>query len=274
MRIIAAMLAILLICTGSALAERVTITGQVTYRERIALPPNGTLNIGLVDLAAPGQPRVSAKGAIATPGQVPLTFTLNFEDSVVLPGHQYALTASISAGDGTVWFTTAEPFAIDPLAPAADIMIVLNRADRPAEPATAPEQPAKAVEPPSADATDIAPPPPLPPILDITWEAVTIGGNPVTRNVVSSLSIAQDMRAGGKGGCNSWFAQAELSEARLLFSAVAATRMACLSDAATAQEDAFFAALAATRSWRLEGETLTLLDSANAPLALLKKSPF
>ncbi len=45
--------------------------------------------------------------------------------------------------------------------------------------------------------------------------------------------------------------------------------MACLSDAATAQEDAFFAALAATRSWRLEGETLTLLDSGNGALVVL-----
>ena len=273
MRVISAVLAILLTWTGSALAERVTVTGQVTYRERIALPPNGVLSISLVHLAAPGQPRVSAKGAIATPGQVPLTFTLNFEDSVVLPDHQYGLTASISSGDGTVWFTTAEPFAIDPLAPAPDLMIVLNRAVQAAETPAAPEQPA-VVEPAPAETADIAPPPPLPPILDITWEAVSIGGNPVARNVVSSLSIAPDMRAGGKGGCNSWFAQAELNGNRLLFSAVAATRMACLSDAATAQEDAFFAALAATRSWRLEGETLTLLDSGNGALVVLGKSPF
>ena len=231
----------------------------MTYRERIALPPGGVLTVSLIDLAAPAQARVSAEAPIASPGQVPLTFTLNFEDSVVLPNHKYGLIAEISGEDGAVWFRNAEPFAIDPLSPAGDILIIVNMTPRD-EPA-----PEAATEP-----EPVAPPP----ILDITWEARTIAGKPVARNVVSSLSIASDMRAGGRGGCNSWFAQAEVSAERLIFSAVAATRMACLSDEATAQEDSFFAALAATRFWRHEGKLLTLLDAGGTELATLEKSPF
>jgi putative lipoprotein len=272
MRMIAAVLALLLTLAGPAMAARVTLSGEVTYRERIALPPNGVLTISLIDLEAPAGPRVSAQGKIATPGQVPLSFTLNFEDSVILPNHKYALTSTIAAEDGAIWFLSAEPYPVEPLAPAAPIVLVLNR---PAPEAT---EPPEATETPTVTEEAVLVPEPIaplpPPILDITWRATSIGGNPVGRLIVSSLSIAQDMRAGGRGGCNSWFAQAELNDTNLLFSAVAATRMACLSDDATAQEDAFFAALAATRRWRLDGDVLTLLDGANATLAVLEKSAF
>lgn len=50
------------------------------------------------------------------------------------------------------------------------------------------------------------------------------------------------------------------------FSAVAASRVACLSDAANAQETAFFAALDAGRGWRRNGEQLLLLDGSGAEL--------
>ncbi|HHY48805.1 MAG TPA: META domain-containing protein, partial [Alphaproteobacteria bacterium] len=40
------------------------------------------------------------------------------------------------------------------------------------------------------------------------------------------------------------------------------TKLACLSDIATAQEQAFFDALAAARFWRSDGSTLVLLDAA------------
>lgn len=255
MRIVLAMVALLLALAGPAFAAKVTLTGDVTYRERIALPPGGTLSVTLIDLAAPDKPRVSAKAPIASPGQVPLTFTMIFEDKVVVAGNAYALVAEISGEDGTVWFRNAEPYAVAPLAPATPILIIVSIV--PSEHAV--------VEP------EVALPPP---ILDITWQADSIGGAPVARGITSSLSIAADMRAGGRGGCNSWFAQAEVSAERLIFSAVAATRMACLSDEATKQEDSFFAALAATRFWRMDSERLVLLDAGGVALAALSKSRF
>jgi putative lipoprotein len=124
MRIILA-IATLLAFAGPALAAKVTLKGDVTYRERIALPPGGTLSVSLVDLAAPDQPRVAAKAPIGSPGQVPLTFTLNFEENVIVPGHQYGLVAEIS-GEDALWFRNAAPYAIDPLAPAAPLLIVVN----------------------------------------------------------------------------------------------------------------------------------------------------
>lgn len=260
MRMLVAILAVLLSLIGPAFAEKITLRGDVTYRERIALPSGGALTVALVDLATPNLPRVTAKAPIEGPGQVPLTFTLGFDESIILPGHAYALDAEITGEDGTLWFRTAEPYPVDPANPDASILIVVSRAPEPKEPPVVP--------------TAVPDQPSPSPLLNVTWQARTIGGNPVARNVVSSLSIAPDMRAGGRGGCNSWFAQADVSGDRLLFSAVAATRMACLSGDATAQEDSFFAALAATRFWRVDNERLTLLDNAGAELVVMEKSRF
>lgn len=260
MRLFVAFLVVLVSLVGPAFADKITLKGEVTYRERIALPPGGSLTVSLVDLATPTQPRVSAKAAIASPGQVPLTFTLNFDESIILPGHSYALDAEITGEDGALWFRTATPYPVDPMNPAAAIQIVVNIAPEPEEPPAVP-----------ADVPDQ--PTPLP-LLNVTWQAQSIGGKPVGRGLVSSLNIASDMRAGGRGGCNSWFAQAEVNEERLLFSAVAATRMACLSEEATVQEDTFFAALAATRFWRIDKEYLTLLDGGGVELAVLEQSRY
>jgi len=244
----------LLVSAVPALAEKLTISGEVTYRERIALPPGASLSIGLVDLAAPQTPRIAAKAALASPGEVPLNFNLNFDDSVLVAGASYGIVAEISGENGAVWFRNATPYAVDPRAPAAQILVIVSFTGQ----------------------TEVAAPPApaTPAILDITWVASSIGGNPVTPNIQSSLSIAADMRAGGRGGCNSWFAQAELGDTTLVFSAVAATRMACLSEAATAQETAWFAALAATRLYRLDGDRLVLLDEARTELATLSPSRF
>ena len=260
MRIVPALIILLFAMAGPALAERVTLSGEVTYRERIALPPDTTLSIALIDLATPDRPRLAAAAPIASPGQVPLTFNLGFEDSIILPGNSYALLAEIVDAAGTVVFSNAEPYRVAPLAPEAPILIVLS-------PVAAPAPEPELVEP-EAEAA------PLPPILDVTWRADEIMGEPVAGRSMVSLSIGQDMRAGGRGGCNSWFSQVRIEDNGLAFSAVAATRMACTNEAVAAQEQQFFAALAATRMYRLEGETLLLLDAAGTELVRMSRSRF
>lgn len=257
LNLVAAVAAVMLFAVAPAFAERITLRGDVTYRERIALPEGGTLSVALIDLGEPEQPGLAAAAAIASPGQVPLTFTLNLDTDALDPTHKYALVAQIAGADGTVWFKNAEPYLVDPLAPAEPIVIIVNFTGSLGTP----------------DVTDMPLEPAAPPaILNVTWNAQTIAGNPVARGSVSSLSIAPDMRAGGRGGCNSWFAQAQVGEQSLVLSAVAATRMACTDDALTAQETAFFNVLAETRFWRLDQDRLTLLDTAGTELAVLEKS--
>jgi putative lipoprotein len=255
-----AVLSLVVVCAASispAIAERLTLSGEVTYRERIALPADAVLRVQLIDTAAAaGAPaRVEARATISAAGQVPLLFTLNFDDRILEEGHSYALLAEISAG-GAIWFRNVEPFAVDPRMPAPAIVIVTSF--------TGTLQRHAAPPPPAVPAT--------PDILDVTWRAETIAGDPVLAQAETTLSIAADMRAGGRGGCNSYFAQAALAGESLRFSAVASTRMACTAAEVTAQEISFFEALAATRFWRLRDGKLVLLDAAGREVVVLAKS--
>ena len=78
----------LLLAASPALAAPVQLPGEVTYRERIALPDTAVLSIELIDLALPDRPRLSVSAPTGH-GQVPLAFTLTFEDSMILPQHDY-----------------------------------------------------------------------------------------------------------------------------------------------------------------------------------------
>ncbi|RYE87476.1 MAG: hypothetical protein EOP19_04190, partial [Hyphomicrobiales bacterium] len=123
----------LVLTLGAASAAQITLSGEVSYRERIALPENGTLRISLVDLAAPDQPRVQAEGAIASPGQVPLSFNLAFDDAIIAEGHLYGLRAEIISG-GQVWFRNTEPLPVEIAMPQAISIITTftGRVDDPA----------------------------------------------------------------------------------------------------------------------------------------------
>ena len=96
----------------AALAASLTISGEVTYLERIALPPQGTLRISLVDMTQPEQPRIKAEGAIASPGQVPLTFRFNLDDKVIATDRSYGLRAEILSA-GEVWFRNDTPLPLN-----------------------------------------------------------------------------------------------------------------------------------------------------------------
>lgn len=77
-------------------------------------------------------------------------------------------------------------------------------------------------------------------------------------------------RALGSGGCNRFTGGYTLEGDTLRFTPLAATKMAC-PDLET--EAAYFAALAATRGWRLAGDRLELLDEAGAPVARFERAP-
>lgn len=72
----------------------------------------------------------------------------------------------------------------------------------------------------------------------------------------------------GRAGCNHYFGSYDINGAELTLGPVAATEMWCAEPEGTmAQEQAYLVALQATAGYRVEGETLTLLDADGAPLA-------
>jgi putative lipoprotein len=254
MRFPIAVVCVAILLSTPAVAAKIDLPGQVTYRERVALPADAALELQLVDQTLPNlPPRLDVRAPIGA-GQVPLSFTLNFEDSLILPDHSYALIAAISTASGLL-FRNFEPYSVNPLAPAAPVLIVTNLVGRIETGASSSAEPAVAENP---------------AILDITWTATSIGNAPVLPRTRPSLSIGSDMRAGGSGGCNSWFAQAQIDGDMLRLGSITSTLKAC-TPAIDQQEKAFHDALTAATTWRVEGDELTLFGADGKPLLVFTR---
>lgn len=251
----AALALLTLLALGSAaMAEDVTFSGQVAYRERIALPPDSALTITLVSL--PDYRRVAgAHASLGGKAGSPIQFTLNVRSNVLKPTGVYGLVAEIRS-EGYITFTNTQPVPVDPLAPSGILIPVFHT---PAPPHASPEQVLPPVETPN-------------PLLDVVWTVTSIGGDPALADTTLTFSIAADLRAGGSGGCNNYFTEASFATPPLAFGPIAGTRMAC-APAVMAQEARFFAALDATQGYDLAGDTLKLVDAAGVPLVGLIRTP-
>src|SRR5690606_40769552 len=113
--------AALLLLMSPALAAPLMVTGEVSYRERIALPAGASLHVGLVRLPE-GTPIVGAEAYIAPSGQVPLTFRLNIRSNPD-PRREYGLRAEIRA-IGQILFASPPPAPFDLSNPSPGSIIV------------------------------------------------------------------------------------------------------------------------------------------------------
>ena len=237
-----------------ALAADLTFAGDVSYRERIAMPPDAELWITLVSLPD-ARPIVGAAANVASPAKAPLHFTLNVRSDVITDGGSYGIVAEIRSA-GRALFRNWQPVPVDLAAPEA-IQVLVSFSPEPPHDAPAPTLP-------PADGSN--------PLLDTAWSVTSIGGEPTLAETRVSLAFAPDQSAGGNGGCNNYFSEASFDPAPLSFSPIAGTRMACAPEV-MAQEAEFFAALEATAGYDLAGDTLQLRDAAGVALIGLVRAP-
>lgn len=102
------------------------VTGSVTYRERIALPPSAIITVKLVDVSLADAPAVLiAEQVIATAGrQVPFEFALEYDAARIQPSHTYAVQVRIENGDRLLFISDTMNPVITRGAPArVDIVV-------------------------------------------------------------------------------------------------------------------------------------------------------
>lgn len=87
--------------------DTVELSGTVAYRERIALPDNAVVKVTLEDVSlADAKATVIDSQSYTTEGkQVPLPFTLSYQESQIDPRHTYNVRAQIFV-DNKLIFTT------------------------------------------------------------------------------------------------------------------------------------------------------------------------
>ena len=90
----------------SGRSPNASVSGTVTYRERIALTPGAKLevtlrDVSLADAAAP----LIARQTITDPGQVPIKFEVEYNKDDIDSRNTYAVSARIVESDGRLAFT-------------------------------------------------------------------------------------------------------------------------------------------------------------------------
>ena len=76
------------------------VTGTVTYRERIALPPTAVVTVRLVDVSRADAPAIVIGEQLIHPAgrQVPFEFSIPCDPSQIQPQYTYAVQARIEDG--------------------------------------------------------------------------------------------------------------------------------------------------------------------------------
>lgn len=83
------------------------VSGTVTYRERIALPPGAVVAVSLEDTSlADAASRVVVRRTITPDGQIPIPFALDFDGAAIDPRHAYGVRAQIRGADGRLLWTS------------------------------------------------------------------------------------------------------------------------------------------------------------------------
>lgn len=255
----AALTAMLVLATGTAMAELATIEGAASYRERIALRPGAMLEVELLDISradAPSERLASVR--IKAQGQMPIPFTLHYDPATVEQNRTYAVTAKLIL-EGKVVFRsdTVHPVLTRGAGDTVEILMVRIAAGD-AAPA-APRQEAGAAAASGGEAALVGP----------TWVAEDIDGGGVIDYLQSHITFTAEGQAHGFGGCNNFTGRYRLDGATLEVGPLASTKKAC-PPAILNQEARFYEVLAKTRGYRFENDLLFLLDAqGGAPVMRL-----
>jgi heat shock protein HslJ len=88
------------------------------------------------------------------------------------------------------------------------------------------------------------------------WQLASLGGETAVGEL--TLNFGDDNRIAGSGGCNRFNSVYTVMGETISISEILSTRRACLDEASSAQEQAYFAALQAAASYTLSGDQLTI----------------
>ncbi|MEO5325540.1 YbaY family lipoprotein [Mesorhizobium sp. CC13] len=230
---VAPLLVGLLAIPSLATAEDKTISGEVLYRERIALPPQAVLTVQLVDVSLADAPaKVIGQQKIEPAGQVPAKFAVKFDEAAIRSGMSYALQARITVDD-RLWFINDVRHSVEPLTAGPQSMLLkMVSQSEPADEAG---------------------------IFERDWVAEDIDGGGVIDKAKSTLRIGKDGGVSGRGGCNGYFGSAKIDGNNITFGQIGATQMAC-EQAMMDQEHKFHDALGRVATYAIADGKLVMAD--------------
>lgn len=93
---------------GTSTGDTATVSGTLTYLQRIALPPGAVANVQIQDISRADAPaEVMGEQNIPMDGKsVPVAFAVPYDPSKIQEGNRYSLRAEIRDAAGKLLFTT------------------------------------------------------------------------------------------------------------------------------------------------------------------------
>jgi len=226
-------------------AEKQVVSGQASYRERIALPPDAVFEATLEDVSRPGaMAEVLGSVRIEKAGPVPIRFEIPYDPAKIDERHSYAVRARILRGDRLLFTTdTVHPVLTRGAGTSVELLLVRSR-------------------------TKVTPQTSAP-LEGTHWALVELSGKPVPAGLPQEAYLefqADPRRVSGSGGCNRLTGDYERDGDRLSFKPLAGTRRACIGGGMDT-EDAFLTALPKARAFRIAGPRLELVDDGGRAVA-------
>ena len=223
------------------------LTGTVGYRERVALPPDATVEVWMLDVTPSIQTLpIIAETTIPTQGrQVPIPFELRYDPGRVFPGRSYAVKAVILAG-GRMLFTLDEGQRVITQGHPHNVALWLKSV--------------------GAEATGGSES-----LWGTQWRLEDLAGEGVLDRVEATLEFVAPGKVAGRGSCNQFFGSATIKGSSLTFGPLGATRMACV-EAINRQESKYLQALERAERYTLQGTTLFVYSKGiEKPLRFVRK---
>lgn len=229
-------------------AAQPSISGTITYRERMALPPDAAIEVKLQDVSQ-AKPKTIAESVFAPEGkQVPIPFQLSYSPADINSAHTYKVQANISVNGKPMFTTTASAPVITNGAPS-QVALMLQQAPVTGKTASASK------------------------LRGTHWVLAELNGKPAEpgEGETAHLILHNKGRLSGSTGCNHITGTYIAEQGALQFTPAATTMKMCSPPVMT-QEQALLAAIKATNKYHLEGETLELLNGDQA-LAKFQAEP-
>lgn len=101
------MTSVLAACASNSPSQHASLSGEVFYLQRIALPPGAQVSVSLQDVSLADAPaRELASQTLPGGQQVPVAFKLDYDLQQVQPGHSYAVSARIENAGRLLFIST------------------------------------------------------------------------------------------------------------------------------------------------------------------------
>ena len=222
-----------------------TVSGTLSYRERIALPPGATKEIVVSDITL-GDNRETILSRSMQPirvGAPPVPFSIDVSQLNMTDGPLYGLRAFIREPDGSIMFRTSSPVLLNmrgDRVDVGDVQLFMTSSD---------------------DRGMTA----IPGMRDGTWRVTQIGNDVVPPDSAPKMTFGVDGRFYGTTGCNNFISSYELSGSSLDLAAIGASRRAC-EPGLMEQERRFLNAISVVENASLAQEGFLILEGSGQRL--------